>query len=298
MTHRHTFESQPSTEVVIAPGTFSTLFRRPDFRRNPVKALAKRFWWRARWNLRQDLWQVQLADGSPVFLNHGGPAALIYLQGSSEPDTSLFLNAFLRPGMAFIDVGAHLGEYTLLASRLVGTAGQVHSFEAAPAMFELLQRNVTLNRLANVSLHRAAIFRSDGEVPFRVREDCAISSIEDSGTLLNSQVISVPALRLDTYWKDQKNAIDLIKVDVEGAELGVLEGSDRLGRRPTWIFECSARNYRKFSLGVADVLNGFRNRGYSLWRWENGTCEAVSQHFEPEEDVNLIASNSTFPPVA
>ena len=53
----------------------------------------------------------------------GGAGALIYYQGYSEPETARFLTAFLKPGMTFWDVGAHIGEYSLLAARCVGGAG-------------------------------------------------------------------------------------------------------------------------------------------------------------------------------
>lgn len=105
---------------------------REDMRSNPVSALVKRFWWKLRWRIRKDDWPLTLDNGLRLSAPHSGAAALIYYLGSSEPTTTVLLNHHLRPGMVVIDIGAHLGEYTLRASQLVGKTGQVHAFEPDP----------------------------------------------------------------------------------------------------------------------------------------------------------------------
>ena len=70
----------------------------------------------------------------------------------SEPDTVNYFNMAVKPGMTAIDVGAHVGYYTLLFSRLVGEAGEVFAFEPEADNFEMLQRNIALNRPRNVTL--------------------------------------------------------------------------------------------------------------------------------------------------
>jgi len=61
-----------------------------------------------------------MSQGLRIRVPHGGAGALIYYQGFSEPQTARFVMRFLRPGMTFIDIGAHVGEYTLLAAQAVG----------------------------------------------------------------------------------------------------------------------------------------------------------------------------------
>lgn len=70
----------------------------------------------------------------------------------------------LEEGMNVVDAGANVGQYTLLASPIVGLRGSVHSFEPVPATFSRLRQNVDLNRLTNVSLNRAALWNKIEEL--------------------------------------------------------------------------------------------------------------------------------------
>src|SRR5205823_143519 len=71
--------------------------------------------------------------------------------GCYEHDTFHFLCRILRPGMVFLDIGANIGQYTLLASQRVGPVGDVHAFEPHPTLFDVLVRNVDRNRCRNVT---------------------------------------------------------------------------------------------------------------------------------------------------
>src|SRR5204863_4628396 len=132
----------------------SRLRRRPDFQRNPLAAIRRRLWWRLRWAISSEPWHLRLGDDIKMFAPKGGAGALIYYQGNSEPETALFLTGFLKPGMVFWDIGAHIGEYSVIASKCVGTAGRVHALEPRPDVYEFLERNVVANGLSNVTIHR------------------------------------------------------------------------------------------------------------------------------------------------
>jgi hypothetical protein len=121
--------------------------QRPDFRRNPVHAIYKRLCWRVRWRLCSEPWLLRLPNGMHIVIPQSGSGALIYYQGWSEPEVASFLIRFLSPNMTFIDVGAHIGEYVLLAASIVGQGGSVHAFEPDPRNYRLLETNVYLNKL-------------------------------------------------------------------------------------------------------------------------------------------------------
>ncbi len=97
------------------------------------------------------------AETLKINIPKSGSGSLIYYQGFSEIETATFVSSFLRPGMTFIDVGAHIGEYTLLAAKLVGDAGQVHAFEPQPSLFPLLQDGIQLNEFSHVTANQLAL---------------------------------------------------------------------------------------------------------------------------------------------
>ncbi len=262
------------------------LFDRRDFQEAPVSAIAKRLWWRVRWRLTKKPWVVRMDDGSRIVTHKSGSGALIYYQGASEPETSSFLDRFLRPGMVFVDAGAHVGEYTVRAAGGVGGARQVDAVEPAAGTGAILEQSVKLDGLTNVHLNCAALYDSDTTVEFQIDEQPTLSSILAENAEGNAKTIQVSAMRLDTYWREAKRPIDLVKVDVEGAELDVLHGASGLAEKPFWIFEYSSENYAHQGHEAADVLGTFRNLGYRLWRWDGARASAVTEN-------QLLAVTST-----
>src|SRR4029450_8092682 len=85
---------------------------------------------------------------------------VLAIAGVWEPNVTAAFRRTLAPGDVCLDIGAHIGYYTLLAARLVGPEGHVHAFEPAPASFRRLRANRQLNRLHNGTLARR---RSGGE---------------------------------------------------------------------------------------------------------------------------------------
>jgi FkbM family methyltransferase len=275
-----------------------SLASRRDFRKNPLVAIGKRVWWRARWAMRKDPWLLKLDDGTRILAHRGGSAALIFFQKSSEPETTSFLNAFLKPGMVFVDGGAHIGEYSLRAARLVGPGGAVHAFEPSPENFEFLKRNLEQNGLANVRARCAALSESNGKLSFRKESDPTLNRLQTGSDDAQPPhgVITVDCCRLDSYWAREEKPINLIKLDVEGAELMVLRGTEHLERLPVWIFEYSPENYARFGYEPGQILGAFRDRGYSIWTWDGSDCKPVA---EPSgEDMNLIAAPGSQHPLA
>ena len=92
--------------MVTSDASLTDLLRRlrdrPDFRRHPLRAVGRRLWWRLRWRLTGRLWTRTWQDGLKIALPKGGPAALIYYQGHSEPETAALVRALLAPGMVFV----------------------------------------------------------------------------------------------------------------------------------------------------------------------------------------------------
>jgi FkbM family methyltransferase len=153
----------------------------------------------------------------------------IYYFGVWEPDLTRYVAKCLTPGDAFVDVGANVGYYSLLASKLVGDSGKVIAIEALPSTFDTLQGNLTRNRASNVRAVNVAASDSAEAVSiftgpkFNIGETTVV---ERPGF---TRVGSVEAAPLSAILDPREaRSARLIKVDVEGAELTVIRGMDSL----------------------------------------------------------------------
>lgn len=141
--------------------------------------------------------------------------------GLYESGTVTLIKKLLKEGMTFVDLGAHRGYYTLLASKLVGEKGRVFAFEPAPENFALLARNVKGRR--NVSLVQKAVSNKSGTAKFFLSPDDSVThSLYKVGD--NRQWVEVEVTNLDEFFKDKDSNIDFVKMDIEGAEMNALEG--------------------------------------------------------------------------
>lgn len=150
---------------------------------------------------------------------------LIFLYGVWEPGLTYWLSRTLRPGDVFVDVGANIGYFSLLASSLVGDTGRVVAVEASPSIFEQLRANVSLNDATNVrTLHRAASNTTSISRAFRApdRNLGASSLFPAEGFTDEGEVQAAPLHEL--LRKDEVLRARVIKIDVEGAEVEVIAG--------------------------------------------------------------------------
>lgn len=169
----------------------------------------------------------------------------------------------LEEGMVFLDVGAHIGKYAVRAAVKVGDSGRVVAVEPDRDNFQLLVKNIALNGLRNCIPLRIAAYSSEGEITlFKGPSSAEHSTSEDFG----KGSYKVRARVLDNVLKEIGVAgLDLIKIDVEGAEIDVLrglEGTLRKGKARL-IMEVMKRD----DAGVVGYLNGldYRERLISFY---------------------------------
>jgi FkbM family methyltransferase len=186
----------------------------------------------------------------------------IFLYGTFEISETRLIQALLRPGMTFLDVGAHIGYYTIIAASLVGDTGRVYSFEPSAGTRQLLDANVKRNGFRNVVIRPEALAHQTGEVgfyPSALASNQGISSIIASGD--RGPAVTVPSLTLDDFANAIGNPrIGLIKMDIEGAELHAIRGGQRVlggAEAPLLIFEAH---------DLAPVASPLRALGYHLRR--------------------------------
>lgn len=149
----------------------------------------------------------------------------------------IFYLEYLREGMTVFDVGANVGELTMLFSRFAGAAGIVHAFEPSARAFERLETICRAASLRNVRLNRLALAEEEGPVSLHVYDDDymswntrAVRPLEAYGIDVKPLAVEeVSATTVDLYCeRNGVEEIDLLKIDVEGAEFQVLAGLRRM----------------------------------------------------------------------
>jgi FkbM family methyltransferase len=159
----------------------------------------------------------------------------IFHFGVWEPDVSSVLERNLAPGDVFVDIGANIGYDTLLGSWRVGSTGKVVAIEASPRTFALLQRNLEINKVSsNVRAVNLAAAEHPGKLSlFEIAKDNigAATTVESRGGTLLASVEALPLTEI--LMPDELARLRLIKMDVEGAEPGILRHLlDNLPRYP------------------------------------------------------------------
>ena len=141
----------------------------------------------------------------------------------------------------FVDVGAHIGKYSIRIARQLGPKGKVIAIEPEPYNFSILEKNVKLNGLKNVYLQNIACSSADGQSFFYIDSKATtLHSIYKNKYISGDRKIITKTHSLDSLISKLKfEKVDLIKIDVEGAELSVLKGAKDLLQscRPKIIFE-------------------------------------------------------------
>jgi len=146
--------------------------------------------------------------------------------GTYERRKQRAIQAQLDRGMIACDIGANAGFYSLLMARAVGQDGLVYAFEPQPDNLKFLQRHLQLNRVRNVIARGEAVADFVGEACFAANRGSYQGRLEEDGQLL------VPVVSLDHLLDvGRMQPADLLKIDVEGAELGVLKGAQSFLKR-------------------------------------------------------------------
>jgi FkbM family methyltransferase len=157
-----------------------------------------------------------------------GIAQQLVFQGTYEKYTTVLFKRLVGKGMNVIDVGANIGYYTLLAAKLIGEKGKVFAFEPEPRNYALLLRNIELNGYKNVIPQQKAVSNKAGKVKlFLDRLEPGAHSLYKVRQSAK-EAIAVDAISLDEFFAGKESPIDIIKIDVEGAEMAVLLGMPKI----------------------------------------------------------------------
>lgn len=184
-----------------------------------------------------------------------------------EPHLVKFLGKKLKKGMVFYDIGAHFGYYTLLARKLVGKSGKVIAFEPSPIPYKYLSKNIKINKFSNAKANQLLVGKRNGEsVLYYSGFGGTKSSFKRSSDLPFSKKVS--SIALDSFVSKNRHDPDFVKIDVEGAELLVLQGFLKTieGLKPDLLIEL---HHHLLSAGdLEKILTILKDSNYKLFSVE------------------------------
>ena len=206
-----------------------------------------------------------------------------------------FVRKMLKPGMTVVDIGAHHGLYTLLASKCVERRGRVLAFEPSPREARRLERHLRVNRCRNVEVDGRAVADKAGEAELHI-----VDGYRDWGNSLRPPSVPEPvhSVRVNTCRLEDALAekgirsVDFIKLDAEGAELGVLQGAQRLllrAPRPVILAEVQDVRTRPWGYEAREIVQTLTQWNYH-WFSVADTGELFPASADTEEyDGNFVA---------
>ena len=228
-------------------------------------------------------------------LNDPGISRGLLLFGNRELEHREMLFRIVRPGMTIFDVGANIGYYAIMESKLVGDTGRIIAVEPSHTNVELLQRNLSLNSLGNVTVLQGAISDKVGKAKFHLSYQSNLNTFHDVGS--GSEHLSGASIDVETQTIENlaKNygAPDLIRMDVEGHEVAVLNGAMgaiEAGKiQPLVIFETHLSRYSSTN-NMANVLKRMFDLGYGVTMaassWEGGSHIVQSFGYKSDMSIN------------
>lgn len=212
--------------------------------------------------------ETLIEEGILLELDQSDPVAsgAIALAVYERYETELFRSK-IKPNMTIVDIGANLGYYTAIASGRAGEQGKVIAFEPEPNFFKLLSRNISRNNMKNVKLFEMAIADKNGEAElFLSKENKGHNSLIHSDELKTSTRIKMTTL--DEFLSSQKiTKADIIKMDIEGAEILAIEGMENtlIKHTPLLFLEFSPHSIIKLNRNPIDFLSILHKIGYSIF---------------------------------
>ena len=235
-----------------------------------IKALRNAIYWQifkrvARQHLDIRVFNLTLR----VYPDSHGASPALYFNGFPDYHEMRFITHFLKPGDAFLDIGANVGLYTLLAASCVGENGFVEAFEPNPKALKRLRENILLNRLSRVRIHASAVGSESGMVQFvTLNEDCCSRIAAESE--LPSSTIKVPCVALDEVLV---GSYAMGKMDIEGAEPLALKGAEHLlsqSNPPVWQLELAGYS-KRYGYHTHEIIEWLYERGYEIALYDSKT---------------------------
>ena len=278
-------------EVAIELPAFEPIIF-PNWERvyQPVRLTALERLRRQQFNTLSNPTPIQWHRNLRIILHpHNGLSGVLATSGFYEPHELMVLKKLLQPGDTFIDCGANIGLYSLYAASLVGNTGKVLAFEPSVREMRRLVENISLNSLTNITCFSCALSDHQGPAQFSIAQVTGENTLAETFSYTNTALaerVTVSCQLLDNIIQEQSiTQIKLIKIDVEGAELHVLRGAEKLIAlmRPAILLELFPAALHSMHTAVTDIDMFLKNAGYRLH-----AIDAVTAQWLPLDNLNAI----------
>lgn len=266
--------------IIDKLNSFFSILKHPMNRKHKLNAAGRILWWKIN-QLFFHLPAVVTFNSNkmqficPPTSSYG--SLVVYCNLPEYPEMK-FLEKILKSNSVFIDVGANIGVYTILAAAKI-KKGKIYSFEPIPSVLDILYQNIQINNMHDkVKVLEKVVSDNTGEESFVIQDISEYSHIASNQT---SKSVLIPSVKLDDFCRSEKiDFIDVVKIDVEGEELKVLRGLEnylKSGKVGVLIVEFNSNQ-------VVDYLKKFK---YTVFKInEKLNLEEIKKD---DQTLNLIA---------
>ena len=276
-----------------------TLLERIQWELRQYRSRRRLVWWNAQAQNRIKF-VAMLQQGVKIYLYFDSELSKYIFFNEFELKERHFLNTFLRPGDVFVDVGANIGLFTLIAAYLVGANGRVYSFEPTLEIYQRLNENIRANGFGNVHSYQWALSDTESEGSLFKSEDGydawnSFAKPIAGGTFTTE---TVHCKRWDDFAHDNNlmENIAMMKIDVEGWETWVLKGAfEMLSRKdaPVLLVEFTEDAARSAGSSCTQLYKSLEELGYKMFIYDDKYRTIAP---EPLRDsyshINLIAAKN------
>lgn len=254
-------------------------------------------WWKSQVSKREYI-EKEVQPGVRMRLFFDTRLSELVYFGDYERPERQFLNAFLRSGDVFVDVGANIGLYTSIAAHLVGSLGHVYAFEPCSLAFQRLVSNVQLNCFTNVFCEKLALSDSASQLGMKVSLDgwdaCNSLAWPIEGAAFGIETVG--SVRWDDFADENGlvGHITMMKIDVEGWELHVLKGGYRvlsLPEAPVLQIEFADRTMHSAGSSCTELYRLLEKLGYQMFTYDMKSRRLIPDPIRVDYTyLNLIAA--------
>ncbi|PIN67680.1 MAG: hypothetical protein COV98_01990 [Candidatus Altarchaeum sp. CG12_big_fil_rev_8_21_14_0_65_33_22] len=216
------------------------------------------------------------------------PAIALYdIGGYENAETELF-ESHIKEGDVVMDIGANIGYYTLVAAKLVGANGKVYAFEPESINFSFLKKSVEINNYENVICEKKAVSNENGKLKlFLHKFQTGAYTLVGGG----DNYVEVETVKLDDYFKDKNSRVDVIKMDIEGAEGLALKGMEKIlneNKDIKFFSEIIPKQLEKTGISAKDYLDILTNAGFSIYEIVEEKDKSHLKLIQPSEFSEFI----------
>jgi FkbM family methyltransferase len=237
---------------------------------------------------------------------------IIMFRGQWEPGETHWIVKGLKKGDTFVDAGANVGWYTVIASKIVGDEGRVFAFEPDPEAFALLEANVRLNGLTNVVTEKKALSNGPGVLKLYLNpNNRGDHRIYQPKKAAKREFVEIEAVSLDDYFEGDDRPIDFIKIDTQGAEGVIFEGLTGIAKANQDLriaIEWWPNGVQDMGYDAAKLLTMVSSLGFHFYElgWLGGpkslkkfSAEEVALHYNVENNksTNMLLTRTNGPEV-